>query len=154
MKWISTSIKYKRVRVYKNSYWGKTENWGYELIEPLIFELQPKVWFYLPVGYVWNGPSFPSFLEWILGKRNTESLLAASAMHDIFHSIPVKYGDTMRNTTFNIKDGAKMYRKMIELWPNNTIKSFSRRAQYYAILYFQGILRFFSGVSNWKKIEE
>ena len=35
-------------------------------------------------GYAWDGPSYPTFLERLLGNREKQALLIASAFHDAF----------------------------------------------------------------------
>lgn len=38
----------------------------------------------LKKGYVWDGPSYPDWAERIIGRREKEALLLASALHDAF----------------------------------------------------------------------
>jgi hypothetical protein len=153
-KWETTELKYNTCKVYKDTIFGKRIKNGYILTEPLIYKHKEGVYFYLEEGFVWDGPSYPNFLSILVGERNTEALLAASAMHDSMKSIPTV--NTIRNKTkfrkINIKRGAKIYRRMIRLWPDkkNKINKFQRKLQYLGLILFQRWYSVFSSNSEWK----
>ena len=156
MPWITQDLLYKHVKVYKKTWFGNQIKNGYELTSPLVYKLENNL-FFLDVGYVWDGPSYPNFLEWLVGERSAEALLAASAMHDTMDRLPVMYASMgeIHFTNFNIKDGAKLYKEMITQWPENKDKPSNdqTKLQYIGLIIFQGIYALTTSCSNWKKLE-
>ena len=151
--WLS-DLEYREVEVYKDTIFGRQIKKGYELTSPLIWQFKENINFYLDVGYVWDGPSYSKILEWLIGKRKWKSLLAASAMHDIMDKMPVRYGETQNKTTsFNITEGAKLYRKMIDSWPDTKVKGWQSRIQQIFLVGFQWVYRLTSKKSDWKRVE-
>ena len=156
--WISKSISYKKTKIYKDTFWGKRVKGGYELTKDLIYEYRPNAIFVLKSGYVWDGSSWGKLIEklfgWLLGSRESDSHMAASAFHDC-QKIPTEIKDSkgVIHTTFKIKKSAKLYSKMIKEWPDNDISKDSRKIQKWSLIHFQWIYRLISG-GEWKKLKE
>ena len=111
----------------------------------------------LPVGYVWDGPSYMSWIEWLIGNRNEESALAASAMHDTAYSIPTRVkGDDgkLRHTEYNIREGAKLYGEMLHDWPDRKekLKKWQINIQRAGLVVLQPISALFSSGNTWEKV--
>lgn len=160
--WLSSEINYKRVRIYKNTIFGKREKLGYELTKPLRYKYKKDVFFVLYIGYVWDGPSYMKWLEWLVGNKNGDGSLAASAFHDIHDKIPTRYvtkkndKKQMGYTVFNIKKGAKFYQKLLNEWPNKkeTTTKFQAKIQRIGLIIFQPFYSIFSNESEWKKTQQ
>jgi hypothetical protein len=154
-KWISSRLFYRPCKVYKDTFFGKSIKDGYILDSQLIFSYEDDIIFTLPVGYVWDGPSYPNWLENIVGERNAEAMLAASAMHDSMDEMPYSHNlcDRLHIKHFKIKKGAKLYRDMIKLWPNSREKptKLQRKIQYVGLTMLQRVYTLFSSKSGWKK---
>jgi len=152
--WLTEDIRYKRVKVYKDTFFGRIVKNGYELTDRLEYAKNNGILF-LDKGYVWDGPSFPKFLEFIIGKRNFDSLLAASAFHDTADAIPTIKKDHSvgyyYKTVFDIRESAWLYREMIRGWKDNKITDIQSQLQYIGLLAFHYIYRLLSSQSNWKK---
>jgi hypothetical protein len=153
--WISTEIHYTPCKVYKKTWYGKSVKNGYQLTQSLYYRYKDNAIFALPIGYVFDGPSYPKFLEKLVGERDAEACIAASAMHDTMNNMPIMYSslNEIKYTKFKIKKGAKLYRKMIKQWPNKEDKpnSFKRRIQYIGLILFQRLYSVMSSEENWKK---
>ena len=172
-EWL-TGLHYKRVRVWRKGLFGRREKDGYELTRPLLYiDYKGRLWVFMP-GYVWDGPSYPSFLSWLIGDPNLEALLAASALHDamgpdtlIFHFKPNEIetirsitshnsADLVRNMLHDLKgerinvsivEGARIYSHAKRDWPNRdeSIGYIKRRMQTVGLLMFQRKFRLISG---------
>lgn len=152
--WITKDIKYKEAKVYKERrFLPKSIKNGYELLEPLEYIYKDEI-LHLPVGYVWDGSSYPRFIEWLVGRRNKESLLAASAMHDtLTYKIKALVEDGYIYRTFSINEAAWMYKKMIADWPNKEVIKRKRVLQWLGLIIFQRLGRITSPEQPWKKYE-
>jgi len=141
MSWLTKEILFKEVRVWKGRTFLKRPigvRDGYQLVEPLEYQWKEDETFILQPGYVWDGPSYPGFLERIVGRRNKECLLAASAMHDsmtvnILCKTPA--GPIYRK--FSISAAARIYNRMINDWPNTKVSRLKQRLQYIGLRIFQ-----------------
>ena len=140
-EWITKKLNYRRCKIYKDTLFGKTIKNGYILDSPLIYKYKDNIYFILDTNYVWDGPSYPKFIQWIVGKKSTEALLASSAMHDSMYQLPVHNNsyERVRYRTLKIKRGAKMYKRMISKWPNSEDKPnlLQRNIQFLGLIIFQ-----------------
>jgi hypothetical protein len=89
--WLSSEIFYKEVDVYKKTWYGKKKAKGFELTKQLRWKEKAGVFYVLPIGYVWDGPSYMKILEHLLGKRDEDAIMASSAFHDAAKHVPVRY---------------------------------------------------------------
>lgn len=151
-KWITTEIKFKPCKVYKDRrFLGRKIKDGWELLEPLKYMYKGEILF-LPIGYVWDGSSYPRFIEWLVGRRNKESLLAASAMHDtLTYKIEAIVESGIIYRTFSIGEAAWMYKQMIAHWPDKEIIKRKRILQWVGLLMFQRLGRITSPEQRWRK---
>lgn len=143
--WLTKEIHFTEQKVWKGKrklFFGVKN--GYRLLEPLEYLWNGEI-LILPEGYVWDGPSYPGLLERIVGRRDKEALLAASAMHDtltirILSKTPS--GPTYRK--FSIPDAAKLYKKMIREWPETELSRHKSFLQWIGLRIFQPM------ITSWK----
>lgn len=157
--WISSEIHYEKVKVRKKTIFGwRTKN-GYRLTKDLRWKAKDGVFYILKAGYVWDGASYPKWIQFIAGKRNLPSVMAASAFHDTAHSIPARY--TIHNpdgtraighVKFNISDAATLYNHMLEAWANKdeTVSNTQSNIQRYTLVILQPIYNLFKTKSGWE----
>jgi len=152
--WVSNKIFYNRIKIYKKNLFGKTIKKGYILTKPLRYKWSKDIFLVLPKGYVWDGPSYMAWLGPLVGKKDMEALLAASAFHDTADKIPARLISLGKIThiNLNIKKGAKLYRKMMLQWLNEDEKPkrWQSKLQYYGLLIFQPIYNIFNKNNNWE----
>ena len=163
MPWISSEIHYKRVDIYKETIFGRRVKLGYELTKPLRYKYKEGVFFVLDTGYIWDGSSYPKWIQWLVGKISKAGSLAASALHDVHDKIPTRYvskntdGEkTMGYTEMSIPDGAKFYSKLLIEWPDkdDTVTREQSFLQLCGLLIFQPIYSILNQKSDWKKVGE
>ena len=157
--WLSSNIFYERVKIKKKTWFGHRRKLGYRLTKQLRYKHKPGVFFVLDVGYVWDGPSYFKWLEWLVGKRNHDGSLAASAMHDVAHKLPTRYvrkdahgKKEMAYTSYNIRDGAELYRKMLNEWPDrkDTVNKFQSKMQKVGLIVFQPFYSMMNQHNDWE----
>jgi hypothetical protein len=153
MSWISSEIHYERVKIKKKTWFGYRRKLGYRLTKPLRYKYREGMFIVLTVGYIWDGPSYSKWVEWVVGKRSKAGSLAASAMHDTHVKLPIRYvarkiddSKTMRYVNLSIEDGARFYNKLLDEWPNKdeTVKNWQSNIQEFALLVFQPLYRLFN----------
>lgn len=151
--WLTQDIEYKKVKIFKKTKWGRREKWGYELLRPISFEYKGEI-LTLEAGYVWDGPSFPKFLSFLIGNIATPSLLAASALHDAVREPSAEDNELKGGNTFfyTIPKAATMYREAIRAWPEREVEDWQAQTQYIGLLIFHPVQTFFAGNHKWKKI--
>jgi hypothetical protein len=157
MSWITKKIVFKEVRVWKGrTLFGRPIGVcnGYQLVEPLEYQWKEDEVMILKSDYAWDGPSYPWILEKIVGRRNKECLLAASAMHDsmtvnILCKTPA--GPIYRK--FSISEAAWLYKKMIDDWPATELSERKQRLQYIGLRIFQRFVTRNDG-SVWKVFQQ
>lgn len=150
--------------VCSDGIFGERRRKGWELTADLAYlDYKGRFWLLEP-GYVWDGPSYPDFLEWFVGKRNKEALLAASAFHDIMGPetsvfLPTErgHGITPKTVSISILEAAKLYRHMKRDWPDAEERAgvFSRIKQSIGLILFQRFFRLLNGGGDsvWRKCE-
>ena len=152
--WLTKDIKYKRTKIYKETFFGKQIKNGFELLAPLEYKHGEDI-MYLSREYVFDGPSFPKQLEWLVGKRNLKCLLAASAFHDTADNISVirksKDFGYYHSVSLDIRKAAWLYRKMIRDWPDAKVGKFQSQLQYIGLIIFHWFYRKITGGKVWKK---
>lgn len=147
---------------------GKTRD-GWVLDAPLAWRVGNNLWIRYS-GYSWDGASYPSMLAPVVGRKNKEAILAASAAHDdmgghtCIHRIDTEQLDSIallfaekesvikkileKETPkyivpISIIRGASLYRRLLRAWGNDG-QSISRRkavAQQIGLLLFQRKIR-------------
>ena len=156
--WLSNQIHYRRVKLKYKGLFGWQEVNGYQLTKPLRYK-HGDYFLVLNEGYFWNGPSYPNWMEWLVGKRESDGNLASSAMHDVFRSIPARYvgeedGERkMFHVKLNIKDGAKLYREMLVSWKGETSTPKQARLKELAIKYLLPVINIFSGKVEFELVD-
>jgi hypothetical protein len=144
-KWVTRKLNYKKCKIEKNILWFNFTASGYELLDDLVYEYSNDFYFILERGYVWDGASFPKVIQFAVGKRNSEALLAASAMHDSMENLLVydKRIDLRRYEDVSIICGANIYRRMIRQWENDDDKpnKLQRYIQLVGLIIFQPIYK-------------
>jgi hypothetical protein len=158
MPWISSEIHYERVNIKKKTIFGWRRKLGYRLTKDLRYKAGDGVFYVLKRGYIWDGPSYPNWLSWIIGDKTTDGALAASAFHDIHNKIPARYvtynsdkSQKMYYVTMSIKDGAAFYDKLLDEWPdsNQTVKGWQSNTQRFGLIVFQPIYRLLNDNEDW-----
>jgi hypothetical protein len=151
--WLSSEIFYKRVPIYKKTLFGKRKKLGFELSKPLRWKVRDGLFYVLPTGYIWDGPSYMKWMEWVVGRRNSNAALAASAFHDVHSKIPARYSDKneMHHIFFNIRDGAELYQRMLDAWPDDRerLKPWQAKIQRVGLVIFQPIYKLLNSETDW-----
>jgi predicted MPP superfamily phosphohydrolase len=157
--WISSEIHYERVKIKKKTRFGYRRKLGYRLTKPLRYKYKEGVFIILNIGYLWDGPSYMKWLEWLVGKKSSDGALAASAMHDIHDKLPVQYvvknvdgSRSIRYLKLSIKDGAKFYNKLLDEWPDEdkTVKDWQSNIQEIGLIIFQPFYRLINESTDWE----
>jgi hypothetical protein len=157
--WLSSNIFYERVKIKKKTWFGYRRKLGYRLTKPLRYKYKEGVFFVLETGYLWDGPSYLSWIEWLVGKRNHDGSLAASAMHDVHNRIPTRYvtkdaqgQKEIAYTKYNILDGAELYRKMLNEWPDRkeTVSETQSKMQKIGLVLFQPFYSLVNQHNEWE----
>lgn len=155
--WVTKNINCKRCMVYKDTFFGRKVKKGWGLLSPLKY-VHGTTTYILDKGYVWDGPSYPQFLEFFVGRKNKDALLAASAMHDAL-TVKIKIKKFGRIHPLyvrrSIRESALIYRHMIRDWPDDDerISKLKKIKQYFGLLVFQPIYSIFTSRKLWKKAE-
>ena len=132
---------------------------GYQLTKPLRFKYKEGIFFVLNEGYVWDGASYPNILKFLIGDKKLESVLAGSALHDARKKIPTRYIGKdfnsgvrkIKYTNMSMSDGARFYKKTIDIWPikEEKINSFQSTIQMVFLKLLHPLYLFFSTDSDW-----
>ena len=164
MGWLSSEIYYKRVKIYKNTLFGKKVKIGYQLTKPLRYKYKEDIFFILNTDYVWDGPSYPNIIQFLVGKKTLQGVLAASALHDTYQRIPTRYvskdpnsnSKKLRYTKMSIPKSAQFYKHLLDNWPNK--EQTTSNLQSTIKMYFLKLLHPFYNLiftnDNWKLLEE
>lgn len=177
-KWL-TPLECSRCRVWRDGLFGIIKKDGWELTGTLAYlDYRNHLWIQF-AGYIWDGSSYPDFIEPVIGSRNLHALLAASAHHDdmgpdtLLYVVRPEQYDYLRvilahrnealtleglndlrqiRKNVSILEGAKTYRRMIRDWPDpeQSISRIRRLLQSLGLVLFQRKFRLLSGGSNEK----
>ena len=182
-KWLTNELHVKECLVRKRNRFGRYSRpkRGWELLDYLIYkDMNDIVWVAEP-GYVWDGSSYPDALNILVGRREKEGLLAASAHHDqmlIRSDEMYMYALTnnldeweeaiadktisrfikfqpLKQLRISIPHGAILYKHMALDWANadETVSTIKAIKQFVGLIIFQPWYSFFTGNTIWEKVE-
>ncbi|MCH8476282.1 MAG: DUF1353 domain-containing protein [Opitutales bacterium] len=152
--WITPTIKVESTKVWRGSNSRSRVKDGFKLKQPKLqyIDKHGRLWT-LNRDYVWDGASYPGFLERFIGKKEKDAILAASAFHDIMMLELSLIDHKQRHITVNLSvlEAARLYKEMKRDWPYKDEKpNFLKRVvQKLGLIIFQPLYNFFTKGTAW-----